>query len=174
MATQFKDFALDPITGDLDLSGNQMNIITTNQKSLRQRLFLRFAIWNGDWFFDDAFGFPYRSFIPKKTVQSVLDGRIKQEVRQEPDVLEISDFRSTMEVTSRTYACYFTVHTLEGEEVNLAFIGEDPYNYPVPSEGNISLCGDEDSVIKFKNKLYYLINFQLPVYGDKTWINTWK
>lgn len=174
MATQFKDFALDPITGDLDFSGNQINIVISNQLSLRQRLFLRFAIWSGDWFFDETFGFPYRSFIPRKTVKSVLDGRIKEEVRQEPDVLEIVDFNSTMDVVSRSYQAYFTVTTVEGEELNLAFVGEDPYVYPTPTEGNASLCGDEGTIITFKNKLYYLINFQLPQYGDKTWVNTWK
>jgi len=174
VATQFKDFALDPLTGDLDLSGGQMNLILTNQKSLRQRLFLRFAIWNGDWFFDDTFGFPYRAFIAKKTVKSVLDARIKKEVRLEPDVINITDFNSEMDVVSRSYQCYFTVSTEEGEEVNLAFVGSDPYLYPTPPEGGASLCGDESEVITFKNKLYYLINFQLPRYGDKTWVNTWK
>lgn len=174
MSTLFEDFALDPVTGDLDLSGGQMNIITGNQLSLRQRLFLRFAIWNGDWYFDENFGFPYQYFISRKTIKSVLDGRIKTEVRLEPDVLEISDFNSTMDVIGRTYQCYFTVHTVENEEINLAFVGEDPYIYPTPSEGNPTLCGDEGAIITFKNKLYYLINFQLPQYGDKTWVNTWK
>ena len=175
MATIFKDLLLDPLTGDLDFgTNNSMQIVTTNQMSLRQRLFLRFAVWAGDWYFDETFGFPYRTFISKKTVKAVLDGRIRYEVRQEPDVISIVDFNSKMDVSSRSYECFFTVVTVEGEEINLAFVGSDPYEYPTPPEGNVQLCGDEGSIIEFKNKLYYLINFRLPKYGDSTWVNTWK
>lgn len=174
MATQFKDFQLDPITGDLDFTDSQMNLLQTNQMSLRQRLYLRFAIWSGSWYFDEAFGFPYRTFISKKTIKAVLDGRIKSEVRQEVDVLSINDFQSSMDVLSRSYQCFFTVVTQEGEELNLAFVGADPYTYPTPPESNVTLCGDEGEIIRFKNKLYYLINFQLPEYGSKTWVNKWK
>ncbi|QYC52531.1 hypothetical protein [Salmonella phage SSBI34] len=174
MATNFVDFALDPLTGDLDFSGQSINLIESNQLSLRQRLYLRFAIWSGDWWFDETFGFPYRAFISKKTIKSVLDGRIKSEVRMEPDVMEISEFRSEMDVVNRTYQCFFTVVTQEGIEVNMAFMGQDGFEYPTPPEGNTSLCGDEGVVIQFKNKLYYLINFRLPSYGDATWVNNWK
>lgn len=174
MATQFKDFALDPVTGDLDFSGGGMNVILTNLMSLRQRLYLRFSIWSGDWYFDESFGFPYRSYISKKTIKAVLDGRIRSEVRLEPDVLEISSFQSVMDVVNRSYQCFFTVVTTEGEELNLAFTGADQYLYPTPEEGNATLCGDDGAIIEFKNKLYYLINFRLPQYGDSTWINNWK
>lgn len=174
MATQFKDLFLDPITGDLDISGQELKLTVTNLTSLRQRLYLRFAIWGGSWYFDEAFGFPYRTFISKKTIKAVLDGRIKSEVRQEVDVINITDFTSTMDIINRSYQCYFTVVTEEGEELNLAFVGADPYTYPTPPESNVTLCGDEGEIIRFKNKLYYLINFQLPSYGDKTWVNNWK
>lgn len=177
MATQFKDFLINPETGDLDFGkpgDRDMKLVITNQLSLRQRLYLRFMIWGGDWYFDEAFGFPYRTFIAKKVMKTVLDGRIKSEVRQEPDVLSITEFTSTMNVVSRSYSCYFTVVTVEGEEINLAFQGGDEYTYPTPPEGNVQLCGDEGTIITFKNKLYYLINFKLPQYGDSTWVNKWK
>lgn len=177
MPTRFKDLLLDPATGDLDFGtpGNRgMSVVTSNQMSLRQRLYLRFAIWGGDWYFDEAFGFPYRTFVGKKTMRAVLDGRIKAEVRLEPDVLQIVGFTSQMNISSRTYQCHFTVVTVEGEEVNLAFVGEDQYTYPTPPDSNVQLCGDEGSIITFKNKLYYLINFRLPKYGDSTWVNKWK
>lgn len=177
MSTNFKDFLLDPQTGDLLFdSGDErgLYLTPTNQKSLRQRLYLRFGIWSGDWYFDEAFGFPYRTFIAKKTVKAVLDGRIKSEVRQEPDVIDIIDFKSEMDVVSRSYRCYFTVLTEENEEINLAFVGQDQYFYPTPPEGNVSLCGDDSEIIEFGNKLYYLINFRLPRFGDTTWHNSWK
>lgn len=172
MPTLYSDLQMDPVTGDLDLTGNTMNLITSNLISLRQRLWIRFSVWTGDWYFNQLFGFPYRAFIAKKVKKSVLDGRIKKEVRAEPDVLDITEFSSTMDVVVRSYTCYLTVTTREGDELNIAFSAEQGYTYPTPSEGAASLCGD-DQWVTWQNKLYYLINFRMPVYGDATWINTW-
>lgn len=177
MATIYKDLLLDPLTGDLDFGApgsRGMSLVMTNQMSLRQRLYLRFTVWGGDWYFDEGFGFPYRTFVAKKVMKAVIDGRIKTEVRYEPDVQQIVDFQSTMDVVGRSYKCYFTVVTTEGDEINLAFVGSDQYQYPTPPEGNVQLCGDEQVIIEFKNKLYHLINFSLPKYGDSTWVNNWK
>lgn len=172
MPTLFTDLALDPVTGDLDFSNGGLALIESNQISLRQRLTIRFSVWQGDWFFDTTLGFPYRVYISKKVVKSVLDTRIKETVNLEPDVLQITDFRSQMHVVSRSYEAYFTVLTREGEEVNLAFIGSEQFSYPTPSEQGATLCQD-DGWIKWQNKLYYLVNFRLPNYGDATWTNTW-
>jgi hypothetical protein len=173
MPTLFSDFTLDA-SGDLDFSDGGIGLIESNQVSLRQRLYIRFNVWTGDWYFDESFGFPYRTFISKKTMKAVLDNRIKDTVRLEPDVMSIVDFRSVMKSASRSYECYFTVITQEGEEVSLAFLGSDPYQYPTPPEGNVTLCGDDNQFINWQNKLYYLINFRLPIYGDATWYNTWS
>lgn len=172
MPTLYSDVQMDPVTGDLDISGNTMHLIDSNQISLRQRLWIRFSVWTGDWYFDELFGFPYRAFIGNKVTKSVLDGRIKAEVRAEDDVLDITDFTSTMDVVVRSYTCYMTVTTREGDVINIAFSGEKQYSYPTPSDNAVSLCGD-DQWIKWQNKLYYLINFRMPEYGDATWINTW-
>jgi hypothetical protein len=173
MTTLFSDLQMDPLTGDLDISGGELNLITSNQISLRQRLWIRFSVWTGDWFFDESFGFPYRTFIGKKVMKAVLDGRIKQTVREETDVLDITSFSSKMEVVSRSYECYMTVTTRDGVNTNIAFTGGNDYAYPTPPEGSVNLCGD-DRWITWQNKLYYLINFRLPQYGDATWYNTWS
>lgn len=172
MTTLFSDIALDPVTGDLDLRGNQLNFIESNQVSLRQRLWIRFSVWQGDWFFDESLGFPYRTYIGKKVIKAVLDRKIKETVRLEPDVLQITDFRSSMKVVSRTYEAYLTVITREGEEVSLAFLGADEFSYPVPPEQGAQLC-DDAGWVKWQNRLYYLVNFRLPPYGLDTWHNTW-
>lgn len=174
MPTLYSDFYVDPVTKDLDFSGGDFKIIESNLESLRQRLYLRFNIWTGDWYFDETFGFPYRSFISQKVMKAVLDGKIRSTVREEPDALAIEDFKSVMDVVGRTYSCFFTVVTREGEELSLAFSGSDKFTPPTPPEGNISLCGDDNQFIMWQNKLYYLINFRLPIYGDATWYNKWS
>lgn len=171
MATLYSDLLMDPVTGDLDVSTG-LQLIESNQTSLRQRLWLRFNIWTGNWYFDESFGFPYRTYLSKKVMKTVLDNKIKEVTRLEPDVLEITAFHSTMDHTTRSYQAFFEVTTKEQEVVRLAFVGQDEYYYPTPEEGATVLC-DDDGWITWANKLYYLINFRLPRTGDATWWNTW-
>lgn len=171
MATLYSDFLIDPVTGDLDVSQG-LQLIESNQVSLRQRLWMRFNVWTGDWYFDESFGFPYRAYLSKKVMKTILDNKIKEVARMEPDVLEITSFDSKMDKTTRSYQAFFEVTTRENEVVLLAFVGEEEYSYPMAEDGRAVLCDDE-GWIKWANKLYYLINFRLPVTGDATWWNTW-
>lgn len=172
VTTLYQDMALDPVTGDLDFSNGELNFIEDNLNSLRQRLYFRFNIWQGDWYFDETFGFPYRTYISKRVAKTVLDNKIKEHTRFEPDVVAITDFTSKMNKVSRTYECYFTVLTTEGEELSLAFVGSNEFSYPTPNDQGASMCGD-NGWITYANKLYYLINFRLPTFGDVTWHNKW-
>ncbi|QEQ94903.1 hypothetical protein pEaSNUABM56_00104 [Erwinia phage pEa_SNUABM_56] len=174
MSTLFSDLLLDPVTGDLDVSSG-LQLIDTNVVSLRQRLYLRFNIWQGDWYFDETIGFPYRTYLGQKVMKTILDNKIKEITRLESDVLSINDFSSTMDRTGRSYEAYFEVLTVEQEIVRIAFMGSsDAYFYPNPDDATTpsSLCG-EDGWVSWSNKLYYLVNFRLPRPGDSTWYNTW-
>lgn len=171
MATLYSDFLIDPVTGDLDVSKG-LTLIEDNQVSLRQRLWLRFNVWTGDWYFNESFGFPYRAYLSKKVMKTILDNKIKDVARLEPDVMEITSFDSIMDRTTRSYQAFFEVTTTENEIVRLAFVGDEEYKYPMADVGQAVLCDDE-GWIKFANKLYYLINFRLPITGDATWWNTW-
>lgn len=171
MPTLYSDFLIDPTTGDLDIRSG-LQVIESNQMSLRQRLWMRFNTWTGSWYFDETFGFPYLSFIGKKVMKTVLDNKIRSIAREEPDVLNIINFESTMDRRSRTYQAFFEVVTKENEIVRIAFIGFDQFEYPQPEAGSTSLCDDE-GWIEWANKLYYLINFRLPRTGDATWWSEW-
>ncbi|QGZ16308.1 hypothetical protein Hena1_01580 [Erwinia phage Hena1] len=173
MSTFYGDFLLDPVTGDLDVSQG-LQIIDSNQISLRQRLWLRFNIWQGDWYFDTTIGFPYRSYLGQKVMKTILDNKIKEISRLESDVLAINNFESVMDRAGRSYEAYFEVLTQEQDIVRIAFVGSEDYAYPIPDDASspASLCG-EDGWVSWSNKLYYLVNFRLPRPGDSTWINTW-
>lgn len=174
MATLYSDLLMDPSTGDLHVSDG-LQLIDTNQLSLRQRLWLRFNIWQGDWYFDETIGFPYRTYLGQKVMKTILDNKIKEITRLEPDVLAINDFQSSMDRIGRSYEAYFEVLTQEQEIVRIAFVGSQDYYYPSPDDASspASLCG-EDGWIYWSNKLYYLVNFRLPRPGDSTWYNTWQ
>ena len=173
MATLYSDLLIDPATGDLHVSDG-LQLIESNQLSLRQRLWLRFNIWQGDWYFDETIGFPYRTYLGQKVMKTILDNKIKEVTRLEPDVLAINDFQSSMDRIGRSYEAYFEVLTQEQEVVRIAFVGSQDYYYPVPDDASspASLCG-EDGWVSWSNKLYYLVNFRLPRPGDSTWWNTW-
>lgn len=173
MATFYSDLLVDPTTGDLDVSAG-LQIIEQNAVSLRQRLWLRFNIWQGDWYFDETIGFPYRAYLGQKVMKTILDNKIKETTRLEPDVLSISDFSSSMDRKGRSYEAYFEVLTQEQEIVRIAFLGSQDFYYPSPDDNKnlSSLCG-EDGWVSWSNKLYYLVNFRLPRPGDSTWYNTW-
>lgn len=171
MPTLYSDFLIDPATGDLDIRSG-LQVIESNQISLRQRLWMRFNTWKGSWYWDETFGMPYTDYIGKKVMKTILDNKIRSIAREEPDVLNIINFESTMDRRSRTYQAFFEVVTKENEIVRIAFIGFDQFEYPQPEAGSTSLCDDE-GWIKWANKLYYLINFRLPHTGDATWWSEW-
>lgn len=173
MATEYQDFKLNASTGDLDLSGNTMNIVEKNNESLQQRLLMRFSIWEGNWEYDLDLGFPYRAYIGNKVTKAIIDAKIKQVTRLEDDVIAIENFSSTLNNKSRSYSAFFEVVTSESLIVPLAFVSIDEFNYPDGTGGPSLLC-NEDGQIEAANKLYYLINFRMPSYGDSTWINRWS
>lgn len=173
MSTQYQDFKLNPLTGDLDLSGSSLNIIDKNTESLQQRLLLRFSIWEGNWLYDTDFGFPYRTYIGNKVLKGIIDAKIKETVRKENDVLAIENFTSSLTNSSRSYSAYFDVITEELESISFAFLSDDQYAYPIGTGGPGRIC-DESGLVELANKLYYLINFRMPSYGDSTWVNNWE
>lgn len=170
MATNNSDLFLDPETGDLKLVNNDLFLIKNNIDSVRQRLALRFSIWKDEWKFNLDFGFPYWSYLGRKTSKQIIDVKVRQTATSPSDVLRIENFTSTFE--NRYYQAYFTVITTELEEVNVSFIGLDEYTYPSPEDTTQDLCPSLGEV-EYGEKLYYLINFRLPSFGDVSWINNW-
>ncbi|WP_338429386.1 hypothetical protein V3429_02235 [Aeromonas jandaei] len=169
--TNFIDLQLDKETGDLLFIDGDLVLVQTNLDSLWQRLSLRFSIWLGEWQFNLDYGFPYASLLGKKTPKEVVDAAIKTSVFKEPDVLRIEGFESSFNKETRSYEAYFTVITTELESVNIAYLGTQ-YIYPTPEDTKIDMCPSYGEVI-YGQKLYHLINFRLPVWGDLTWINKW-
>lgn len=171
MATNYSDLKVDDTGKNLQLINNDLTLITSNVDSVRQRLAMRFSIWKNEYKFNLEFGFPYWDYLGKKVGKEIVDAKVRQVARAPEDVLRIENFQSSFE--NRYYEAYFTVITTELEEINIAFIGSEQYLYPSPEDETEQLCPTIGEV-EYGNKLYYLINFRLPVTGDSTWINLWK
>lgn len=169
LATNHSDLQLDD-SGDLLLTNNDLTLITENLISVRQRVAMRFNIWQNEWKFALDIGFPYQSYLGKKVAKSIIDAKVKQTATQPEDVLRIENFTSSF--SDRFYEAYFTVVTTELEEINIAFFGTDEFSYPTPGLLEDILC-PVGGQIESGGKLYYFINFRLNVNGDSTWYNQW-
>jgi hypothetical protein len=56
------DIAIDPSTGDLDLSTNNLRFVD-GADAVAQHLRIRLRFFKGEWFYDTRVGFPYYSQV---------------------------------------------------------------------------------------------------------------
>lgn len=159
MATSNSDILLTE-DGDIDLASEDIVFIDSNQSSLRQRLNLRFAIWQGEWKYNNTFGTPYRSYVGKSTTKSAMDAEIKRQIFKESDVISINSFSSSLDRQARTYTCICKVTTREEDSITYFLNLKDTFEYILP---NINL-----SCEKIK-RAYYLTSTPYPEYvSDET------
>lgn len=170
MSTSYSDILLTA-SGDIDLSSNDIQLITTNLESLRQRLALRFEIWAGgeDWKYNTEFGINWRNYIGKAIQKTTLDAEIKRQIFLEPDVIAITSFTSIHDRANRFYQVFFEVSTQEETGIALALFVPDSNEYTVP-ETIFGSCDFVTGTIIYANKLYKLINFDMKSGGSSTWV----
>ena len=134
MSTDYSDILLTT-DGDIDLSSDDAIFISTNLDSLRQRLNIRFAIWQGEWKYNEFLGTPYREYIGKAFNKATIDAEIKRQALLEPDVERLDNFSSAFDRNSRLYSCSFDVETNE-ESVSYGLVLKDSFEYVIPNYNN--------------------------------------
>ena len=128
MATEYADLLL--ADGDLVID-EDVSVIDTNLLSLKQRLDLRFAIWQGEWKYDESYGTPYRDYIGLSVDKSSIDQEIKRQILKETDVVELSGLYSVINKQLRLYTFIAEVSTNEATltySLNL----KDSFEYEIP------------------------------------------
>ena len=134
MSTDYSDILLTT-DGDIDLSSDDAVFISTNLDSLRQRLNIRFAVWQGEWKYNEFLGTPYREYIGKAFNKATIDAEIKRQALLEPDVERLDNFSSAFDRNSRLYSCSFDVETNE-ESISYGLVLKDSFEYVIPSYNN--------------------------------------
>ena len=134
MSTDYSDILLTA-DGDIDLSSDDAILISTNLDSLRQRLNIRFAIWQGEWKYNELLGTPYREYIGKAFNKATIDAEIKRQALLEPDVERLDNFSSAFDRNSRLYSCSFDVETNE-ESISYGLVLKDSFEYVIPNYNN--------------------------------------
>ena len=156
MATSYSDILLTD-DGDIDLSTNSVIFIDSNQLSLRQRLNIRFAVWQGEWKYNSTFGTPYKSYVGKPTTKSAMDAEIKRQIFKETDVISINSFSSSLDRQARTYTCLAIISTREEDSLTYFLNLKDSFEYILP---NIN-----ETCEKIKKSLY-LTSLPYPIYTE--------
>ncbi len=82
---------------------------------LSQRLRIKLQTYFGEWFLNTDIGVPYyQSVFTKGTSKAAVDLIFQQQILSERDVLEISEFNSELDNSTRVYTLSFRVRTAEG------------------------------------------------------------
>ena len=132
MSTDYSDILLTT-DGDIDLSSDDAVFISTNLDSLRQRLNIRFAVWQGEWKYNSTFGTPYKSYVGKPTTKSAMDAEIKRQIFKETDVISINSFSSSLDRQARTYTCIVVISTREEDSLTYFLNLKDSFEYILPN-----------------------------------------
>ena len=132
MATSYSDILLTD-DGDIDLTSEDIIFINSNQSSLRQRLNMRFAVWQGEWKYNNTFGTPYKSYVGKPTTKSAMDAEIKRQIFKETDVISINSFSSSLDRQARTYTCIAIISTREEDSLTYLLNLRDNFEYILPN-----------------------------------------
>ena len=156
MATSYSDILLTD-DGDIDLSTDSVIFIDSNQKSLRQRLNMRFAVWQGEWKYNSTFGTPYKSYVGKPTTKSAMDAEIKRQIFKETDVISINSFSSSLDRQARTYTCIAVISTSEEDSLTYFLNLKDSFEHILPSIN--------ETCEKIK-KYSYLTSLPYPIYTE--------
>ena len=143
MSTDYSDILLTT-DGDIDLTSEDAIFISTNLDSLRQRLNIRYAVWQGEWKYNEFLGTPYREYIGKAFNKATIDAEIKRQALLEPDVERLDNFKSAFDRNIRLYSCSFDVETNE-ESISYGLVLRDSFEYVIPNYD--TSC---DKIIRYK------------------------
>jgi len=108
---------LSPETNDLEVS-HDLNLKTTTNtvEELGQKLEVRLAFFQNEWFLNRDFGVPYYERILKKQADLIeVDFILRTIITTTPGVRRVLDFDSVYIGESRVYKVTFSVETTTGE-----------------------------------------------------------
>lgn len=113
------DLLLNPETNDLLFINGTTPITYENKLTVAQRLKIKLQTFRGEWFMDQTIGLPYFQTILKRGVsKATIDTIFQEQILSEPDVVEIVEFNSIIDIQTRTYQLSFKVRTNENQTTN--------------------------------------------------------
>lgn len=159
--------------GDIDVDSNgKIQLLSTIQEAVRQRLDIQHKTFQGEWFLDVTFGVPYRQqIIGKGLSKAEIDALYITIINNDPDVLSIRYFQSEYDALAREYSLVYEVVTSDGvlraDTANL--YPAEEVEYPVPD--NFALEPNCDNkFLTWVADIHPTLHNDLPLGGQYTWI----
>lgn len=165
------DLALDSDGNDLTISRGRFGVTQTIRELLRQRMYITFRTFRGEWFLNTQFGaYDNNLFGSKSLTKDALDSYFVSIINNFPEVNLLESFEATYDVAKRIYGMTFVVRTDEGTGVyKIDLLPPDvEVAYPDPT-GIFDLnyeCDFPD--IDQTNAYYEYLNITLAT--DKRWL----
>jgi hypothetical protein len=104
------DLLINPTTGDLVFINGQCPMTYEMGVTVAQRLRIKILTFQGEWFLNTEYGVPYfQTIFVQGTSKSTIDATYQELILSDPDVLEIVEFNSIVDVEARTYQLSFRV-----------------------------------------------------------------
>lgn len=83
------DIAIDPLTGDLDLTGGRVNFTRDRHEIIRQRVESALSLFVGTWFLDQTQGVDWLGLLRQKDL-TPIQRAVTDVVLADPDVASAS------------------------------------------------------------------------------------
>lgn len=111
------DIKLDFGTGDLDLTGHQLNLVT-GADAIEQQLRIRLRFFLGEYFLDTRQGIPfYREVLIKNPNLPLLRSIFREAIITTPGVSSVQDVQVSVNGVTRTLSLTFVATIDTGEEL---------------------------------------------------------
>jgi hypothetical protein len=105
------DNPLSPSFGDLIYDNSRATTTVNQADSVAQKLSIKLRTFKTEWFINTDTGIPYyQEIFGKVRNKQTIDAIFQKAILEEPDVLEIVEFSSSIDV-GRTYSLIFRVRT---------------------------------------------------------------
>ncbi len=113
------DLRLDTTEHDILLGDDlDFQLTETEDESLAQRLKVKLLTFQGEWFLDSEEGMPWISdvFGKNRSLQAI-NSLLQDQILEEPEVIQIVSFSSTLDNSNRVLSISFTVQSDTSDEV---------------------------------------------------------
>ena len=102
---------------DIVFENGDFQLTRVEDESLAQRLRIKLLTIQPEWYLNQNEGLPYfTSIFGKPRAKESIDLIFKQAILEEPEVIQIKSFQSSIDSRTRQYSLNFTVLSEDGNE----------------------------------------------------------
>lgn len=112
------DLKLDLANHDIQFENGDFALTLTQSESLQQRLTIKLLTFMGEWYLNLNEGIPYfQSIFGKNRSKESIDLILKRAIISEPEVLQLVEFQSFIDSSTRLYSLSFRVRSANDDSI---------------------------------------------------------